>query len=327
MGKSSDSYKGERRVQSARPRDERREWDSPRDFSIQIVPMDSYYEYEESLPMRNTYVNMEEIEDHPAREVMEKQVSTDSLNLLVSNLLQTGDFKSLELKVEDSTGVKKYNVTLEESTVTPEETEVSDHHQSTETNWTIKEEVYHKYIGLKMFSSLIELGHYSSFTGGSIDYGAYSGWNNRHSLSLGYGLLPVSGNSDLFGSIKNTGQFQITYQYCRYAPFGISFENLYAKLEGTPSLRYWTYRNPVYSDIIDDDGNVIETEEITGDGLFGFSFGLGMGFSFINLKHFETIIDGTFGLTLFSGETTRGFENDVFYDELFVKLSLGFIFK
>ena len=131
----------------------------------------------------------------------------------------------------------------------------------------------------------------------------------------------------MYGSLINPGQVHLTYQYRRYTGLGFPVGNLYAKLEVAPQVRFWNYQNPIYSDIIDEYGDHLGTEIITGDGLVGCAIGTGLGFSLIKSRHFEIGLDGTLGFNLLADETTREFVNDMFYNELFMKLSVEFAFK
>jgi hypothetical protein len=182
------------------------------------------------------------------------------------------------------------------------------------------------FFGLSFFSSVLHMGHLPNEAGGTITFGAYNGLN-RHSLGLGFGFFPLTEENYLYGSLVNPGQVHFAYQYRRYTGFGFPMRNLYAKLEVAPQVRFWNYRNPIYSDITDEYGDNLGTEIITGDGLTGCAIGTGLGFSLIKSRHFEIGLDGTVGFNLLNGETTQGFLNDMFYNELFMKMSVEFAFK
>jgi len=94
----------------------------------------------------------------------------------------------------------------------------------------------------------------------------------------------------------------------------------------TLGLKYnymiWSYKNPIWADTYDDWGNVTGTEKITYDRLSGFEFFSGIGFHILQVEEIQ--IGGEFspGVIFWFGETSEGFENDVFSTFWYVKFKV-----
>ncbi|MFC1584921.1 hypothetical protein ACFL5V_05190 [Fibrobacterota bacterium] len=183
------------------------------------------------------------------------------------------------------------------------------------------------FFGFSLFSSVLNMGQLPYEEGGTIAFGSYNGFRNRHSFGLGFGFFPLMKGNNLHSSLVHPGEVHFIYQYRRYTGLGLPMGNLYAKLELAPQVRFWNYRNPVSSDIIDEYGENLGTEIITGDGLGGFAIGTGLGYALIKSRNVEIGLDGTLGFNLLADETNQGFVNDMFYHELFMKMSVEFAFK
>lgn len=208
---------------------------------------------------------------------------------------------------------------------TPVDVAVHRHHEP-EVVYTRPRPSGTTFFGISAFSTGINEEQLSNVSGGTIHFGTYTSRNSRHSLGLGLGFFPMTENNYLYNSVANPGEVHLAYQYRRYANNWFPLTP-YAKLELAPQVRFWSYRNPIQSDVVDEYGYYLGTETVTGDGLLGFTVGTGLGFAILKSRDFELGLDGTLGFNFLSRETTAGFINDFFYDELFMKLSVEVDFK
>jgi len=82
------------------------------------------------------------------------------------------------------------------------------------------------------------------------------------------------------------------------------------------------YNYMIWADTYDDWGNVTGTEKITYDRLSGFEFFSGIGFHILQVEEIQ--IGGEFspGVIFWFGETSEGFENDVFSTFWYVKFKV-----
>ncbi len=232
--------------------------------------------------------------------------------------------RSKEYLIQKSITIKDENanedITIKNDSVKSEEVPIEDE------EWTIKERMKEHYIGFRFLTGLKYSSKYSNITGGSLTWAYHYDEKRRAAIHFGASYLPSREDSDLLGSIDDLWELHLGYEHRFYLTPDRSFLGAFVPLEATLRTMFWKYRNPITTDVYDDDGNFISNEEITGDGLWGLSLGAGVGFSLIQTNVIKLSGLATVGGTLYWFETHEGFDNDVFVGDLYLRFSIEMLF-
>ncbi len=180
-----------------------------------------------------------------------------------------------------------------------------------------------KYSRQNFFSENLDYSNKVSFSTGN-NFNDYI--KSFLSLEMGIGIVDIRKNSPVYDSIENTAhQFEIGLTYLTDIPqyyFPETFHPFYTLSIKRSSL-FWTYRNPIFANEYDELGNVINVETIEKDYLFGYDGLISIG-SIIQINEFFNLngcID--FGYTYWDLKTHKGFNNDVFNNNMYINGSLS----
>ncbi len=176
--------------------------------------------------------------------------------------------------------------------------------------------------GLMKGETFYGLNHFN------LSIGGYHSEHNRIDFSAGFGWAPVQKTSSLKKSLKggvtllNLGlDIKLfttpTYTFLgQYFNFGIKYNYM-----------FWSYKNSIIADTYDENGNVSGTEKISRDGLSGIEFFAGLGIHLIQTSAFQIGAEVSPGVIFWLGETTKGFENDVFSTFWYTKFKVIINFR
>jgi hypothetical protein len=147
----------------------------------------------------------------------------------------------------------------------------------------------------------------------------------RHYIELLVGIdsAPVQESSLLSESLDDGVvllHLDLGYKY--YTTSKHTFMGLY--LCGGLGYVYmiWSYKNPFEAIAYDEYGDELGLEMISSDGMSGFELYAGLGLNIIQTEAFQLGGEILPGLILWSGETSEGFDNDVFDNFYYIKLSV-----
>jgi len=188
-----------------------------------------------------------------------------------------------------------------------------------EPDFTIPE---HHYFGIRAVSSNRFSKNYTHSAGGAVI------WLNRYKqkraieMSLHYEAITTGEKSPLYGSLDNLGVVSAGVHNRYFTTPDITIMGLYFKGGIDVSELFWTYRNPLTSDVYDDRHNLLRTDVIYHDGLTGFCGDVAVGWSFLQTKKVNLSIEALLGGTLFWFKTYQGFSNDMFDPDAYVKIHL-----
>jgi hypothetical protein len=184
-----------------------------------------------------------------------------------------------------------------------------------------------KYLGLRVQSGLLYSSHYSNITGFSVALARHGKSKHRDAFKVGAAVIPTTAESDLGGSIGDIFQLHLGYQHRWYSTPDYTWMGLFLLAGFNVKLMFWSYRNAVYSNVYDEDGNLIETDKVTTDGLPGLLVDLGCGWSMLQGKYFKASLELIAGGTLYSPSTLEGFNNDVFVADAYIKAVFEILLK
>jgi hypothetical protein len=103
-------------------------------------------------------------------------------------------------------------------------------------------------------------------------------------------------------AINDTWMFELGLAYRYYFTPAHAFVSPYVSVNAALQSLQWDYRNPVN----------VNGSQITSDSLNGVGGYAGFGVAFNRNSHLSFFGEAGFGGTLFQGQTTQGFNNDVF---------------
>jgi hypothetical protein len=332
MEKSSDDYKGSRKVADTRSYERSNWWEHDSTFSYlpqsQTAQVQSYSPgVNSSAPgfksWQDTLLNG--LQDSTGTIDLSRYRVQLSLPFVLGNKIDR-----IVISSSDTTGRKTDYVIHRVPTDTTAEKDsaslpaLSD--EESKTVWTVKERRMQHYLGLKIFSGLKYSSKYANITGVSIIWGFHYDERRRLALHLGAAILPQRENSDLLGSIGDIYQVHLGYQHRLYFTEDDSFLGVFLPVDGVIKSVFWRYKNPVTSDVYAEGGEFLYTEKIKGDGLWGFSLGTGIGISLVQTRALCLTGEATGGGTLYWVKTHKGFTNDVFAGDLFLMFSVEVAF-
>jgi len=164
----------------------------------------------------------------------------------------------------------------------------------------------------------------------------FYGWNHfnlalggfiaeRHYLEINAGIsgAPIQETSLLSESLDN-GVFLLKlgagYKFYTTPPH--TFMGLY--LCGGLGYAYmrWSYKNPFEAMAYDEYGNELGMETISSDGVSGFEMYIGAGLNVVQTEGFQLGGEVLPGFIAWGGETSEGFDNDVFNTFYYTKLKV-----
>jgi len=143
-------------------------------------------------------------------------------------------------------------------------------------------------------------------------------------LSTGLAQSPVQKTGHLASSLKNNVyMFNIGVGYRFYTTPSHTFLGNYLAIGANYTLMAWRYKNSIYVETYDDDGVLLEKDEVFADALDGLELYCATGINLIQTKHFK--IGGTItpGVILWYGTTMEGFTNDVFKPFGYLKFGIN----
>ena len=188
-------------------------------------------------------------------------------------------------------------------------------------------EVCHRSIGLSLFGGFHRSLNYSQFAGFNFQYSFAFNPKRIHSFKFGYHRFPIPENSYLYGSVPNLSNLSLGYQMRYYfAPEHIPV-NPFLAFGVDGKYLFWRYNNPIYTDVYDEYGFYLMTEEISSDGILNISSSIGTGVTFLRTKRLNTSIGIHLGGTVYRSETVESFENDVFFPDFFARLNVTIEFS
>lgn len=178
------------------------------------------------------------------------------------------------------------------------------------------------FLGVEAFSAYAGSRMYSNVNGGQALVAFYPAERQRHSIGLGLGAVRMQQGEPIERMASNALVFYLDFQYRRYINPDHTFMGMF--ILGGLGFRVlsWEYRNPVTSDVYDEYGNYLKTDEVGSDRVTGISGDLGFGIALVRTRHYRLSVEPCIGGVLNWFETGEGFENDVFKPEWYVRLSL-----
>jgi len=147
----------------------------------------------------------------------------------------------------------------------------------------------------------------------------------RHYLELlaGISSAPVQETSSLSKSLDGgVLLLQLSAGYRFYITSRYTFLGLYLSAGLGYTYMTWSYKNPFEAMAYDEYGNELGMETISSDGLSGFELYAGLGLNIIQTEGFQLGGEILPGLIAWGGETSEGFDNDVFDTFYYTKLKV-----
>ena len=84
----------------------------------------------------------------------------------------------------------------------------------------------------------------------------------------------------------------------------------------------WSYKNPFQAMAYGEYGDELGMDTISSDGLSGFELYTGLGLNLVQTEGFQLGAEALPGLIIWGGETSEGFDNDVFDTFYYTKLKI-----
>ena len=161
----------------------------------------------------------------------------------------------------------------------------------------------------------------------SLALGAYAAQRHYFEVYAGISWAPVQETSMLSESLDGgVTLLQIGAGYKFYATPRHTFLGLYLCAGLGYAYMRWSYKNPFEAMAYDENGNELGMDTISGDGLSGFEMFAGLGVNLVQSKNFQLGAEVLPGLITWGGETSEGFNNDVFDTFYYTKLKLSLRF-
>lgn len=93
-------------------------------------------------------------------------------------------------------------------------------------------------------------------------------------------------------------------------------------------LKYlmWNYDHPLHITDYDTEGNLVDSETVSCDGLWGIDLHGGLGADILKTDKALVSSDLILGLTIWGPETTEGFSNDYFKPFLYLRIEFSVLF-
>ena len=158
-----------------------------------------------------------------------------------------------------------------------------------------------------------------SFSAGDVLIG-----ENRLQLTFGLGTSRVKPSSQYYRSLKDDLLFLSVGLDLKTYLFKKLFFGQYVLLGAKQTFMFWRYRNSVFVNIYDDNGNVTGKETMYSDSIGGVDVYLGLGFHLYSFRNVAIDFEFSPGTMIWSTETHKGFTNDVFNDIFYLKYNIVF---
>lgn len=183
------------------------------------------------------------------------------------------------------------------------------------------------YFGCRVQTSNRFSSNYTNSAGGAFLWINHYARKKAFELALQVEIITTDEKSKLFGSIDDIADIQLGFHGRRYSTPDFTFMGLYLKYGIDLNFMVWSYNNPVYSDVKDERGRIIETDTIHTDGVFGLSGDVGAGWSLLQTKHLKLSFELLAGGTLFWFQTFQAFKNDLFMPDGYLKAGVELLFS
>ena len=147
----------------------------------------------------------------------------------------------------------------------------------------------------------------------------------RHYLELlaGIGSAPVQETSLLSESLDDCVLLlNLGAGYKYYTTPRHTFMGLYICAGLGYAYMRWSYKNPFEAMAYDEYGNELGMETISSDGVSGFELYAGLGLNIVQTEGFQFGGEVLPGFIAWGGETSEGFDNDVFDTFYYTKLKV-----
>jgi hypothetical protein len=147
----------------------------------------------------------------------------------------------------------------------------------------------------------------------------------RHYLELyaGLGSAPIQETSLLNESLDDgIVLFQLGLGYKFYTTPQHTFMGVYICAGLGYAYMRWSYKNPFEAMAYDEYGNELGMETISSDGVSGFEMYAGLGLNVVQTEKFQLGGEVLPGFIAWGGETSEGFDNDVFNTFYYTKLKI-----
>jgi len=172
-------------------------------------------------------------------------------------------------------------------------------------------------------TGLVKNEDFYGFNHGNLAIGTFLEEKHYLELAVGFSWSPVQETSLLNESLDGgVNVFQIGVGYKYYLTPRHTFMGLY--ICGGLGYAYmrWSYKNPFQAMSYDEYGNELGYETISSDGLSGFEVYAGLGINILQTDGFQLGGEILPGAILWGGETSEGFDNDVFDNFTYSRLKI-----
>lgn len=140
-------------------------------------------------------------------------------------------------------------------------------------------------------------------------------------LAAGFSLAPVQETSLLSESLEDgVYLLQIGLGYKFYVTPKHTFMGFYLCAGLGYAYMRWSYKNPFEAMAYDEYGDELGMETISSDGVSGFEMYTGLGLNVIQTEGFQLGGEVLPGFIAWGGQTSEGFDNDVFDTFYYTKL-------
>lgn len=199
---------------------------------------------------------------------------------------------------------------------------------ASDNNWTraTDEGNTNSYFGIRIISGLKYSSHYSGIAGGSLVFARHIEKQKRKAFYFGGASIPTDETSDLFGSVDGIGEIHAGYQFRGYSTPDHTWMGLFAHVGCELKTLFWNYNNPVYADVTNDWGELVEQETITSDGVLGLNGNVGLGWSFLQTRNAKFSVEASAHFNAYWVNTFNGFNNDLFSPDMELRLTLEAVF-
>ena len=182
------------------------------------------------------------------------------------------------------------------------------------------------YAGIRVLTSNRFSPNYTNATGIGLLWVNHYKKRRAVEYAIQMEIITTEEKSRLFGSIDQIFDIEAGVHGRRYSTPDFAFMGLYLKYGCDLNFLFWSYRNPVISELTDEQGDVIEIDTIKTDGLFGIDADIGAGWSFVQNKRVKISLELLAGGTLFWFDTFQSFKNDLFHPDGFIKAGIEVLF-
>lgn len=176
-------------------------------------------------------------------------------------------------------------------------------------------------------TGLLKRDDFYGLNHGNLAIGTFVAEKHYFELATGAAWAPVQKTS-MFNESIDGGvvllQINGCYKY-HFTPRH-TFLGLYAIAGLGYAYMRWTYKHPFEAMAYDEEGYELGMETISGDGLSGFEIFTGLGINLIQTESFQLGTELLPGAIFWGGETSEGFDNDVFNDFYYTKLRIALRF-